>query len=132
MKKIFIGVATILIPILAKTKSQFKEGLWEYRVKVDLTGVEMPELTFQHCARKEDYIPKTQAQANGECKETERKFDGKTATWQMECLVDGQKSRITGKATYFGNQMDAIMNMETPEGVLVQKIKGTYKGKCSR
>lgn len=125
-------VISLPTSLVAQRKSQFQEGLWEYRVKMEIPGVEVPEVSFEHCTKKEDYVPKTQTSGAESCRELKRSFDGRVATWQMECTTEGGKYLMEGKALYQGNTMQAELVGTSPEGKIIHKMTGRRKGPCPR
>jgi hypothetical protein len=101
----------------AADPSKMQPGLWEITSEVDMPGMPMklPPQTMQHCYTAADLeqgknaVPQSQ-QSN--CKVTDYKIDGNTATWEMECTgptpMHGTGTMTTDATSYSGS-MHSVM-----------------------
>lgn len=112
-------------------QANFKEGLWKFKVKVEMKNIQIPEVQFESCLKKDDYIP-TQQNEKSQCKVLQQSFDGKTAEWEFECTNQGITSKMVGKANYSNETMDGEITIIMNNQKIIQKISGNYIGECKK
>ncbi|MFN3604725.1 MAG: DUF3617 domain-containing protein [Leptonema sp. (in: bacteria)] len=129
---------TIMLCNKPKEESEKKEnpkiqtGLWEYKIKMEAKGMQLPEVTFKNCVKEDDYIPKPEERENDQCKVIKQSFDGKTAEWELECTMQGVISKMIGKANYTQDSMEGEITIIMNQDKMIQKIAGKYLGACKK
>jgi hypothetical protein len=99
-------------------------GLWEITTEVDMPGMpmKMPPQTIRHCyteqelAEAQNTVPQG---GNSDCKVTDYKLKGNTATWTIECTGQ-QAMRGTGTMTTHPTSYTGSMKsvMQGPGGTM--------------
>lgn len=112
-------------------QANFKEGLWKFKVKVEMNNTKIPEIQFESCLKKDEYIP-TQKNEKSQCKAIKQSFDGKKAEWEFECNNQGIISKMIGKANYSKETMEGEIKVMFNNQEIVQKISGNYIGECTK
>lgn len=118
----FLGLA-ISWTALAQAPSPMREGNWEISMKMEMPGMpmEMPPIKVTQCVTQaqlkdpQSAIPKGIQEGNSDCKVSEYKLSGTTATWKMVCTKP-QAMTGTGEIAYAG---------ETYKGKVVLDMNGT-------
>ena len=132
------SVATLILIIIACFFSQawgfdFQEGRYEITSTIQMPGMEPPPVTITRCMSPQDPVP-DQSIADPNCRVIDKKTQGNTFSWQVECDHEGQKMQGSGKMTYHGDKfegtvktvmMDQDGNME-----ITTAIKGKRIGPC--
>lgn len=97
--------------------SPMQPGLWEITSEMDMPGMPMklPPQTVQHCytaadlAQGQNSVPQS---GDSNCKMTDYKVSGNTATWTMECTgptaMHGTGT-MTSTATSYSGSMHSVM-----------------------
>jgi len=135
IKKLFFASIILLTAAsisFAGSVPNMKAGLWEITVKTEMPGMEMPPMKHTQCLTKKDFVPQGPQQPGQECKITDVKVDGDTATWTLECTTQGGKMKGTGKTTYSGNSFKGTMVMSMPQANMniTMHMNGKRIGKC--
>jgi len=135
IKKLFFASIILLTAAsisFASSVPNMKAGLWEVTVKTEMPGMEMPPMKHTQCLTKKDFVPQGPQQPGQECKITDVKVDGDTATWTLECTTQGGKMKGTGKTTYSGNSFKGTMVMSMPQANMniTMHMNGKRIGKC--
>jgi hypothetical protein len=117
--------------VLAQTQSPMRPGNWEVSVKMSMAGMnmEMPPMKQTQCVTA-DMIKDPQASlpkgpGAGDCKISDYKFTGSTATYKVECTKPMPMTAV-GEMKYSGS--DAYVGTMTIESS-GQKMSMTYDAK---
>ncbi len=110
--------AALLAPMLSVAHAQapnMKEGLWEMTSKMEMPGMPaMPPQTMQRCITKADLADPSKttpgAQGDKQCKVSDYKLQGNTATWKMACAGESAMTG-SGTITYAGNSYTGTQTM---------------------
>lgn len=137
MKQVCPLVALLAVGPVGATPPAMQPGLWEVTMNVEMAGMAhpMPTSTFEHCYRAEDIadLRRTVPQQQGDCKVSDWKQSGRTATWSMRCA--GETPMIlSGRMTYGGDRysgvITATMNHGRQKRDITQRIEARRIGDC--
>ena len=128
-------------------KGKMKEGLYEYKVEVDMgampgmpPGMGKQSHTVQNCVTAKDiesgsFAQERKDKGNDNCKVRDYKMSGNTATYVMECKGDTQM-RVDAKMTFADNAFTMENDMQMSQGgqamKMKQKIQGRHIGPCNK
>jgi hypothetical protein len=122
-------------------KGKVKEGLYEYKMDMEIPGVPAQfskhSHTMQNCVTKEDLekgdLAKNDRKNKNECEFVDMKMSGNTATYKMVCKGEGQMTMDT-KTTFRDNGFvsDSKMTMNHGGQVMTttNHVEGRYLGPC--
>ena len=91
--------------VLAQPKSPMRAGNWSVTIKMSMQGMEMPPMTQAHCVTPEmlkdpaGSVPK--GPGGGDCKMSDYKLSGNTATYTMTC-TQPMPMTMVGEMKYNG------------------------------
>ena len=90
---------------------ELQDGKYEITSKVEMPGMpmQMPPVTVTQCLTQQDPVP-NQSTGGQQCEIIEMNTEGKTVTWEMECIQQGQKMQSTGEMVYSGNSFEGTVN----------------------
>jgi hypothetical protein len=128
-------------------KGKMKEGLYDYRMELDLgnipgmpPGMGKQNMNFQQCVTSQD-IEKGQmgrskeSQVPTDCKISDFKMSGNTATYKMDCKGEPSikgDNRITFSGETFNMDMKMAMNQGGQVMNVTQKMNARYIGPCRK
>lgn len=122
-------------------KGKVKEGLYEYKIDMEIPGVpaqySKQSHTMQHCVTKQDVeqgdFAKNDRNNKSQCEMQDAKMSGNTATYKMVCKGEGQMTMDT-KTTFRDNGFvsDSKMTMNHGGQVMTttHHMEGKYLGPC--
>lgn len=127
-----------LSPVPAFAAGGMQPGLWEVTTRMQMTGMpmQMPAQTVRHCYTKQDIEKgdRTVPQADDKnCKITDYKLRGNTATWSIVCTGQGAMSgtgTMTTSATSFTGKSKYKMRDNGGTMDMVSNISGKRIGDC--
>ena len=128
-----LGLLTVALSwtVLAQNQSPMRPGNWEVSVKMAMPGMnmEMPAMKQTQCVTAE-MIKDPQASlpkgpGSGDCKVSDYKFTGSTATYKVECTKPMPMTAV-GEMKYSGS--DAYVGTMTIESS-GQKMSMSYDAK---
>jgi hypothetical protein len=135
-------VAALFIVWAGSASAELKEGLWEITTRADMKGmpgIKMPGTTVRQCITKQDVAPKPQHRQPGQdCKITEQRVVGDTATYAMVCTSkDGSVMETSGKMTFRGNSFNGttLVKMKGKghqDMEMTSTTSGKYLGACTK
>jgi Protein of unknown function (DUF3617) len=116
-------------------KSPQKPGKWQIKVETDMPGLPMkiPPVTTDVCLTEADLADPQKAvpkDAKSDCKVTDYKVAGNTATWAVDC--PSQKMKGTGEATYSGDSYTMVTKMKMDGQDMSAKYTGKWLGTCTK
>jgi hypothetical protein len=126
---------------LADLKGKMKEGLYEYKMTMDIpgmpAGMQKAPHTFQHCVTAKDLdegkIGKGRPDMEKNCEVKDFKSSGNTASYTMECKGENPM-RAENKMTFGDGTFVMDMKMQmTQKGQVMnmtQHMEGKYLGAC--
>jgi hypothetical protein len=128
-------------------KGKMKEGLYDYKMELDLgnipgmpPGMGKQNMAFQQCVTNQD-IEKGQmgrskeSQMPTDCKVSDFKMSGNTATYKMDCKGEPSikgDSRVTFAGDSFTMDMKMAMNQAGQVMNVTQKMNARYVGPCKK
>lgn len=138
MRKSLMFVCAIAVAAAAAAqtpKSPQKPGKWQVTMEMDMPGMpqKMPPFTTEVCLTEADLADPQRAvpkDAKSDCKVSDYKVKGNTATWAMEC--PSQKMTGTGEATFTGDSYTGSMKMAMGEQKMTMKHSGKWLGTCTK
>jgi hypothetical protein len=112
----------------AEAPAGAKGTIWESTTTMEMPGMAMPPMAIRYCASEGEWKepPATQPK-DSNCKVTDFKQSGKTATWKMSC--DGEE-KMTGQGTMTrdGDTYTGVMAWTTSHGTMNMKSNGRKIG----
>lgn len=136
------GVVLWVIPFLVLGFSpawslDLEEGEYEITSRVEMPGmpVSMPPVTVKQCLTQEDPVP-TQSRGDQSCRITEKKAEGNTVHWAMECTQEGKTMKARGTITLKGDRLEGKTEMnggpETGNMLIITHMEGKRIGPCPK
>jgi hypothetical protein len=134
---IIVGVACVVATL---AQGGMRPGRWESTMQMQMAGspIQMPEMKSTRCVTPEDAKDPTRSLPTGpegrgnqksDCKATDYKVSGNTATWKMVCTTP-QAMTSTGEMTFGDDAYTGTMKMDSPQGPMTMKISGKRVGDC--
>jgi Protein of unknown function (DUF3617) len=123
-------------------KGKVKEGMYEYKMEMDMSGMGMPagmgkqNMTFQKCITRQDIEKGQMGRAGRDGKMPEgcefKNFtqSGNTATYTMTCNNMSADNRITFTPDGFNMDMKMAMNQNGKAMNMTQHMESKYLGAC--
>ena len=135
--------ATLAAAVCAPSHAQspnMKEGLWEMTTKMEMAGMpSMPPQTMQRCITKADLADPTKttpgAQGDKQCKVTDYKMSGNTASWKVACAGDSAMTgagSITYAGTSYTGTQTMSMNVEGKPHNMTMNFSARHLGDCKK
>jgi hypothetical protein len=131
---VFTGVTVVV------AQTPVRPGRWETTMQMSMAGspIEMPEMKSSRCVTAEDAKDPTRALPSGpegrgnqksDCKVSDYKVSGNTATWKMVC-TSPQAMTSTGEMTFSDDAYTGTMKADMAQGAMTMKIAGKRVGDC--
>lgn len=131
-----IAIALLATVVVALAQGPMRPGRWETTMQMQMAGspVQMPEIKNARCITPEEAKDPSKSLPSGpegrggqkDCKMSDYKVSGSTATWKMVCT--GMTS--TGEMTFAGDTYTGTMKADTPQGQMTMKMTGKRVGDC--
>jgi hypothetical protein len=137
-----VAVALLLgaAAAIAQT-SPVRPGRWEVVMQMQMPNspVQLPEMKTTQCVTPEQVKDPASAlpQATGgrggqtDCKVSNYKVSGNTATWQMSCTKP-QAITSEGQMTFTADTYDGTIKTDMAQGVMTMKVAGKRLGDCEK
>ena len=136
-------VALAMFAILsgvAIAQGPMRPGRWESTMQMQMAGspIQMPEMKNTRCVTPEDAKDPSRSLPSGpegrggqksDCKMSDYKVTGNTATWKMVC-TSPQAMTSTGEMTFTDDSYTGTMKMDSPQGPMTMKLTGKRVGDC--
>jgi hypothetical protein len=132
-----IALLTLALSYTALAQqSPMRPGNWEVTMKMNMAGMDMPPMKQQQCITQDmlkdpqSAIPKSPA--SGDCKMTDYKFTGTTATYKMECTKP-QPMTMIGEMKYSGTDAyTGSVQMEMNGQKMSMNMDAKRLGDCAK
>jgi hypothetical protein len=124
-------------------KGKMKEGMYEYKMEMDMSGMGMPagmgkqNMTFQKCITRQDIEKGQMGRGAGRdgkmpegCEFKNFTQSGNTATYTMICSNMSADNRITFTPDGFNMDMKMAMNQNGKAMNMTQHMESKYLGAC--
>ena len=129
-----------IFTVVAIAQSPIRPGRWESTMQMQMAGspVQMPEMKSTRCVTPEDAKDPSRSLPSGpegrggqksDCKMSDYKVTGNTATWKMVC-TSPQAMTSTGEMTFTDDSYTGTMKMDSPQGPMTMKLAGKRVGDC--
>jgi len=129
-----------IFTVVAIAQSPIRPGRWEATMQMQMAGspVQMPEMKSSRCVTPEDAKDPSRSLPSGpegrggqksDCKMSDYKVTGNTATWKMVC-TSPQAMTSTGEMTFTDDSYTGTMKMDSPQGPMTMKLAGKRVGDC--
>ena len=132
--QMFVLVAVVMLfAAPAAAGPDVQEGMWEITTVTEMSGtaIQMPPQKHTQCFTNDDLVP-IDPKAPQNCVIKEKRYEGTTVNWTMECSSNGVKTVSTGSIVYdkdsFSGGMDIAINGSDMK--LVNTISGRRLGPC--
>jgi hypothetical protein len=139
----FVAVATLaILTVGTVAQSPIRAGRWEVTMQMQMAGspMQMPEMKTTRCVTPEEATdparsmpagPEGRGGQKSDCKMSDYKTSGNTATWKMVC-TSPQPMTMTGEMTFNDDSYTGTMKSDTPQGQMTMKMAGKRLGDCSK
>ena len=124
----------------AIAQSPVRPGRWEVTMQMQMAGspIQMPEMKTTRCVTPEEAKDPTRSLPSGpegrggqksDCKVSDYKVSGNTATWKMACTTP-QAMTGTGEMTFADDSYTGTLKTEMAQGQMTMKMSGKRLGDC--
>ena len=129
-----------IFTVVAIAQGPIRPGRWESTMQMQMAGspIQMPEMKNTRCVTPEDAKDPSRSLPSGpegrggqksDCKMSDYKVTGNTATWKMVC-TSPQAMTSTGEMTFTDDSYTGTMKMDSPQGPMTMKLAGKRVGDC--
>lgn len=141
MKTTSIAALALLITAIAIAQSSpIRPGRWEVTMQMQMAGspIQMPEMKTTRCVTPEDAKDPTRSLPSGpegrggqksDCKVSDYKVSGNTASWKMACTTP-QAMTGTGEMTFTDDSYTGTLKTDMAQGQMTMKMAGKRLGDC--
>jgi hypothetical protein len=134
------ALALLVTGIAIAQSSPIRPGRWEVTMQMQMAGspIQMPEMKTTRCVTPEDAKDPTRSLPSGpegrggqksDCKVSDYKVSGNTATWKMACTTP-QAMTGTGEMTFTDDSYTGTLKTEMAQGQMAMKMAGKRLGDC--
>jgi hypothetical protein len=132
--RLLILVAVLLMCAApAGAEPEVQEGLWEITSVTEMggTAIKMPPQKYTQCFTNDDLVP-IDPQAPRSCVIKNKRYEGNTLNWTMECSSSGVTTVSTGSITYSGESFSGSMEIAVngTDMKLANTLSGRRLGPC--
>lgn len=147
MKTVSVIALAMLATAAVIAQSGMRPGQWETTTQMQMpnvpnlpAGFQMPVQKNTMCITPElakdpaSAVPRQTGRGRGgkdDCKITDYKMKGNTATWSMACTTP-DKVTGTGEMTFGDDSYTSTMKMVTAQGEMTMKTTGKRIGDCPK
>lgn len=139
----FMSVSTLVFCTVAMAtlaaQSPMRPGRWEVTMQMQMANMpmQMPATKTSSCITAEQLkkdpasgLPSGAQNAQNQCKVSDYKLSGSTATWKIVCA--GQQAMTAdGQMTFMEDTYTGMMKMTTPQGAMSMQLAGKRLGDCA-
>jgi hypothetical protein len=118
-------------------KGKMKEGMYEYKMEMDMSGMGKQNMTFQKCITHQDIEKGQMGRGAGRdgkmpegCEFKNFTQSGNTASYSMVCTNMSADNRITFTPDGFNMDMKMAMNQNGKAMNMTQHMESKYLGPC--
>lgn len=141
MKTTLAATLAVLIVVASViAQSPIRPGRWEVTMQMQMPGstIQMPEMKSTRCVTPEDSKDPSRSLPSGpegrggqksDCKMSDYKVSGNTATWKMAC-TGPQPMTGTSEMTFTDDSYTSTMKMDSAQGQMTMKMSGKRVGDC--
>lgn len=133
MQLLILVAVLMLFTAPAGAGPDVQEGLWEITTVTEMggTAMKMPPQKHTQCFTNDDMVP-MDPQAPPSCVIKEKRVEGTTLNWIMECSSNGVKTVSTGSVTYDGDSFSGGMEIAVngTDMKLINTMSGRRLGPC--
>jgi len=132
-----IALLTVALSYTALAQqSPMRPGNWEVTMKMSMQGMDMPPMKHTRCVTaemlKDPQASIPQGPGSNDCKMTDYKLSGSTATYKMTCTKP-TLTNITGEMKYSGDSTyTGTIQMETSGQTMSMTMDGKWVGECPK
>lgn len=134
----FTGV--LVVTAVALAQSPVRPGRWEVTMQMQMPNspVQLPEMKTTRCVTPEEAKDPSKSLPTGpegrggqksDCKMSDYKMTGNTATWKMVC-TSPQPMTSTGEMTFTEDSYNGTMKVDMQQGQMTMKMAGKRVGDC--
>jgi len=127
--------------VIAQT-SPIRPGQWEVTMQMQMANAptQIPEMKTTQCVTPEQIKDPAAALSQGfgggaagqtDCKVSDYKMTGSTATWQMSCTKP-QTMTSSGEVTFTGDAYAGTIKTNLAQGAMTMKVAGKRLGDCTK
>jgi hypothetical protein len=138
-----VAVALVLgaAAAIAQT-SPIRPGRWEVTMQMQMANspIQLPEMKTTQCVTPEQIkdpasaLPQAAGAGRGgqtDCKVSDYKVSGNTATWQMSCTKP-QAITSAGEMTFTADTYNGTIKSNMAQGEMTMKVAGKRLGDCEK
>lgn len=140
MKTFVAALAVLAAVATAIAQGPIRPGRWDVTMQMQMAGspIQMPEMKTSRCVTPEDAKDPTRSLPSGpegrggqksDCKVSDYKVSGNTATWKMACTTP-QAMTGTGEMTFTDDSYTGTLKTDMAQGQMTMKMSGKRVGDC--
>jgi hypothetical protein len=141
MKNTLVAVvAVFVVTAITIAQSPVRPGQWEVTMQMQIDGspIQMPAMKSTRCITPEDAKDPSRAMPMGpegrggqksDCKVSDYKLSGNTASWKTVCTSPQPMTGST-EMTFADDSYSGTMKMDSPQGPMAMKMTGKRLGDC--
>ena len=142
MKTTLVIAMAVLVGVTAAiAQSPIRAGRWESTMEMQMAGspLQMPPMKNTRCVTAEEAKDPAKSLPSGpegrggqksDCKMSDYKTSGNTATWKMVC-TSPQPMTMMGEMTFTDDAYTGTLKTDMPQGPMTMKMAGKRIGDCS-
>jgi len=132
--QMFVVIAVVMLfAAPAGAGPDVQEGMWEITTVTTMSGmaIQMPPQKHTQCFTNDDMVP-IDPKAPQSCVIKEKRYEGNTLNWTMECNSEDVKTVSTGSITYDRDSFSGGMEIAIggSDMKLVNTMSGRRLGPC--
>ena len=144
MRLVPVIVLALFATAAVIAQSGMRPGQWETTMQMQMpnmpAGVQMPSMKNTQCITPDQAkdpasaVPRQSGRGRGgkdDCKVSDYKMTGSTATWTMMC-TSPDKMTATGEMTFGDDSYTSTMKMVMAQGEMTMKTTGKRIGDCTK
>lgn len=144
MKSVSVIVLALFATAIVLAQAGMRPGQWETTTQMQMpnmpAGVQMPAMKNTQCITPDQAkdpasaVPRQSGRGRGgkdDCKVSDYKMTGNTATWMMAC-TSPDKMTATGEMTFGDDSYTSTMKMVMAQGEMTMKTTGKRIGDCPK
>jgi len=133
MKKIYSALICLAFLSVSSSAQQidFKEGMWQWSMTMEMMGMKMPPITYSDCMTQKELIPQ-QEQENENCKIIQQSITDNVVEWKIECPSEVGVTSSEGKIVYTDTTAQGEISVSSQGMSMKSTINGQYQGPCNK
>lgn len=131
MSKLISKMLLLIVFVTSSAWSTGNDQLWEITTRVDMTGMEMPEVTRTVCQSVGDPYNPGKIPHQRHCQHSDIKVTAGTTTWNVRCR-GREPMEGSGIVVQDEKSLSGTMSLRSNSIEMHQVISGKLVGTCSK